>query len=546
MSTTPDWQCREAAGRGESRTWALAASALMLAAFGLAAAGSLFYPFGRDQGIFAWVADQILAGGAPFRDAWDQKGPATHYTYALVQLAFGRAMWGVRALDLLAVLATQWAILKLVRPREGWFAALTSALIFGALHFRLNDWNTAQPDAWGGMLAIAAIAVLARPTRGSEQGAAGRHGAEIAAGALIGLATLYKATLAVMLLPPLVYALARWLPQRRHAIARLLAIGAGFALAIALGLACLAAQGALGDFLEIQWTFNRLVHGGYAHPFAAHLAALHAMALRCGLYPPLLAACAATALIWRRERALTLALWSAIGAGLFALVAQSQYFLYHAAPMFGPLAVLAGIGAARVPGRLMGALRGGRWARGLAGPALALAILWAIQPPYNLAGFRTHVFGSMSIDAYRALFSRYDFRAPVVWEVADYVRENALADETVLVWAFEPLIAHLADRRPVSRFGFHYPLTACQWPWLSPSERLTELCRAYRSELVAAFRERPPAVVAVASDDANILMPRSSRDELERFPQLRELIHDGYALDTRIGHFELWLRRDRR
>ena len=57
-------------------------------------------------------------------------------------------------------------------------------------------------------------------------------------------------------------------------IARVLAIGAGFLLTLAFGLACLAAQGALKPFLEIQWTFNRLVHGGYTHPFLTHMNAL--------------------------------------------------------------------------------------------------------------------------------------------------------------------------------------------------------------------------------------------------------------------------------
>ena len=438
MSGAPNWQRPEAVGR----VWAQVAGAVMLAAFGVAAVGSLFYPFARDHGIFAWVADQILAGGVPYLDAWDQKGPATHYTYALVQLVFGRGLWGLRVFDLLAVAATQWAIISLVRPRAGWFAALTSALIFGSLHYRLNDWNTAQPDAWGGMLAFTAIAVLAhRGHKGSAgsadaPGAVSAVGAELVAGALIGVAPLYKVTLAVLRLPPGVDALARAHSDRRQMIARVLAIGAGFLLTFALGLACLAAQGALAPFLEIQWTFNRLVHGGYTHPFLTHIHALNGTALRCGLYLPLLAAGAAMALMWRRERALTLALGAAIGTGLFALIAQRQYFLYHAAPMFGPLAALAGIGVAWVPGRLLGAWRRGPWVRVLVGPALALALMWAIAPPYNIAGFRTYVFGSLSVADYRTQFNRNDFPVHVYWDVANYIRETTRSDETVLVWAF--------------------------------------------------------------------------------------------------------------
>jgi len=40
-------------------------------------------------------------------------------------------------------------------------------------------------------------------------------------------------------------------------------------------------------------------------------------------------------------------------------------------------------------------------------------------------------------------------------------------------------------------------------------------------------------------------MPRSSRDELELFPELHDLILEQYVLDTTIDNFELWRRADR-
>jgi hypothetical protein len=52
-------------------------------------------------------------------------------------------------------------------------------------------------------------------------------------------------------------------------------------------------------------------------------------------------------------------------------------------------------------------------------------------------------------------------------------------------------------------------------------------------------------VVAVAFDDVNILTPRSSRVELEQFPELYDLILNQYVKDTVIGNFELWRRTDR-
>jgi hypothetical protein len=52
---------------------------------------SFTYPFGWDQGLFAWVGDAIVRGGLPYRDAWDFKGPLLYYVYALAQWLFRRA-----------------------------------------------------------------------------------------------------------------------------------------------------------------------------------------------------------------------------------------------------------------------------------------------------------------------------------------------------------------------------------------------------------------------------------------------------------------------
>ena len=49
---------------------------------------SLVQPMGADQGLYAYIGERILAGDLPYRDAWDQKPPTIHYTYAAM-----RAIW---------------------------------------------------------------------------------------------------------------------------------------------------------------------------------------------------------------------------------------------------------------------------------------------------------------------------------------------------------------------------------------------------------------------------------------------------------------------
>jgi 4-amino-4-deoxy-L-arabinose transferase-like glycosyltransferase len=127
----------------EAVAWAGLISFLIVAAL-----GTLFYPLGRDQGIFGWAGDVILKGGVPYLDAWDQKGPATYYTYALAQAAFGRNTWGIRVLDLLFVLAGCVFLRSLARQLGGKSAGTLAAVLFACLYFRLGYWSTAQPDGW--------------------------------------------------------------------------------------------------------------------------------------------------------------------------------------------------------------------------------------------------------------------------------------------------------------------------------------------------------------------------------------------------------------
>src|SRR5690349_1844170 len=93
----------------------------------------LLYSFGRDQGIYAVVADTILDGGMPYRDAWDFKPPGIFLTYALAQGLFGKSMLAIRLLEVLGLIGTAFGLQRLGqvfldRPRAGLVAAAVAAL----------------------------------------------------------------------------------------------------------------------------------------------------------------------------------------------------------------------------------------------------------------------------------------------------------------------------------------------------------------------------------------------------------------------------------
>src|SRR5262249_27226757 len=105
---------------------------LCLALAGLLLPGrlpSLAQPMGAAQGLYASVGERILAGDVPYRDAWDQKPPAVHFTYALLRV-FWKSDAVVAAADLVVAGAVGWLLFVLGNALAGRPAGTLSALLF--------------------------------------------------------------------------------------------------------------------------------------------------------------------------------------------------------------------------------------------------------------------------------------------------------------------------------------------------------------------------------------------------------------------------------
>ena len=91
---------------------------------------SVVQPMGADQGLYAYVGERILARRSAYRDAWDQKPPAIHYTYALMRGVW-HAMRPSAARDFLAAAAVAWLLYR-AGTRDGSPAGRrpASALLF--------------------------------------------------------------------------------------------------------------------------------------------------------------------------------------------------------------------------------------------------------------------------------------------------------------------------------------------------------------------------------------------------------------------------------
>ena len=485
------------------------------------AAGTLLWPFGRDQGIFAWAGDVIVRGGLPYRDAWEVKGPATHYAYALAQLVFGRTPLAARALDLALLAGGGWALVALLRTHAAahWTRA-AAALVLCFLHWRLGLWNSAQPDPWAASLTTAALAVLASGV-GVGRGAA--------AGGLIALAALLKPPFALLGAVPLCYAaLAAPPPERLRVLASL---AAGAAAVAVVALAGFAAGGALPALIDVQLGFNGSVHQGqHARSLGEHGLALLAWIAhpRVALLVVLAAYGAATLQARSAPLAAALALWLALGVALVAL--QDKHYLYHYALLYPPLVVAAAFGLESAARTLQ---ERSQWAP----PALLALVLALHAPGANWNGLRAVFSGPEAWARYEARAAenpRGGYSFANTRAAAERLRAITDRDETLFFWGFDPALYFLADRAGASRFGFAYPMIVSEG---------TPYQERYRDELLANLAAAPPAVFVVAHADTNNLQPEPSDLHLRRFAALDRWLRANYQPGERIGRYALWLSR---
>src|SRR5437773_1667939 len=59
----------------------------------------LSFGFGRDQGIYAVVAEGMLEGRAPYRGTWDFKPPGIFFIYAAARFLFGHSTRAIRYVE---------------------------------------------------------------------------------------------------------------------------------------------------------------------------------------------------------------------------------------------------------------------------------------------------------------------------------------------------------------------------------------------------------------------------------------------------------------
>lgn len=512
------------------------------------------WPFSNDQGNLAWVGDVVLSGGMPYRDAWDVKGPAAHLAFALIQTLFGRNEWGVRVFDLAMLTICAVCLRSIAREYAGAGAIRWSITLFLLWYASLNHHNTAQPDAWAGVMVTGAVALLLTRTRLSPVSGA-------AAGALIGICALIKPTYLLFFALPVLDGLCHVRVEGTGRVVRFwVASGVGLAVPIALCVWWFATRGALDDWMAVHLEW---IPSSYTQVDAAWLnRGQYLLAfLTTGQYAPAIPLVIGGLYVVRQQSGrdvLMLVGWALVAA--CGVLIQGQFYPYHWHPIFPPLALLGGIGLdalsrwvteimvarAHVEPAASSVRRGAPFAT-VIGVALSTIVLIgaAIEPVLHLYRYAGGVVRGDMSSYDRIEFGPFGHHSGVFPELVDYVHARTLRDDAVLVWGSAAGVNYLSDRRAVGPFGFVQPL-------VDPPD--TELRRRYRELFIARLRRTPPRYVVALNATACARSPSPSERQLlgraeglirclADLPALEELVKHGYVMERTVGPLEVWRAR---
>lgn len=410
-------------------------------------------PLERDEGAYGYVAWSWLRGELPYRDAFDHKPPLIYLLYMPALLVSQPlTAWALRAWATLLLLLAVWLVYLIGRRVWQPSAALLAALLFGvagsAFDLQGLILNTDQA------LVLPALAALWSAIRLRETE---RLRYAIAAGAALAATILIK-PVAIVLVPCLLLA-CHWRGRSVVQAATGAAVGAALVgLPIA---AYFVLRGGWSELVFGVWTYNlryaqesqqRWQLGALVDMFAPFvpllLVALGGVAL---LLAP--AASQDTLLVsahTARRSGWLVAAWA--GALMVAAVGSLRPFVHYYYPLLPALALLAAPCICWLWQGLPASVPGKR----VASQAAALLLALLLLGPFTAQNLR--LLGTSAAQQAERLYGdvgkHFFAQAP---QVAAYLRERTQPEDYIYIFAAEPEVYLLAERRSSSRYIYDYP-----------------------------------------------------------------------------------------
>jgi hypothetical protein len=491
---------------------------------------SLVQPMGADQGLYAYAGERILTGGLPYRDAWDQKPPAVHLSYALMRAIVPRDA-AVPATDLLIaalVAVLLWRLGGAVAGEGvGPWAAIVFLLLSNPAFARLGGVSVrAQCETFIAVIVTAAFLCLAR----SRDAQTRRN--LLTAGMLFGLAFMFKYNAAAYMLAGL-FALFVWGRLTPGAVG---ALAGGFVVPVLAFALWFAAGHALTDLYDATIVYNLRYSGEtyqglfhaltYLLTFPIRHAGVDALWFVGG------AGCAVllTAAWWRRDRLVVVG-WVAAACLTIAINGSRdlpQYFV-QAAPALALAAAWAAsllLTRSRIVTTIIA--------------VLVLVAVWRVNDFSKLVDNTSHdakyVLGRMTRTEHLARYgdrATRKYSALAIDELGVFMRAHSEPADTVYVFGFSCGAYVAADRHGASRFFWSRPVIV----------GFNEGKPGYGvSGLLDDLRRTGPAIVALQQRDWYPDVDDSAHFFMTS-PPLAGWLREGYERVAGPDGFDVWMKR---
>lgn len=491
----------------------------------------LVWPFGRDQGNYAYPAWVWLDGGMLYRDVLLFKPPATAFVHALALWIFGHSMTAVRILDIGWTALTALAILALGRL---WFDRVLTGVFAGiayvAFYMGFDYWTTCQTDGWMNLPAILGLLAATLAVREEQPGRSA--GLLLLSGIGIGITAFFKYTGLAILAP---VAVLLFLPLRRLPL-RLILVLLGVASVFAGCALWLTLRDAWPGFLDSQ--LGLLPHyvddqgrteglGGFRKFFRDMWYIIPLRPVGAAFFLTLLPS---ALLLWRGERrGSVFALLAWAFAGILGCVAQDKFFRYHYLMFFPAVSMGAGLALDAGLERL------GRSRVLIAAVLAGLVVAFSEVPGgYRLLGQVARGQPTLERHWRSGAYSGNAMSLRDNLLLADYLVRATPTDANVFIWGFDPMVNFVAERKTVSRFLYNYPFAVS---WHAPG---------YEDELVSALQADVPLIFVVGSRDAAKRVTGTEEDSkalLPHFTKLTAFLAEHFEFSRKIGRFDVYRRK---
>jgi 4-amino-4-deoxy-L-arabinose transferase-like glycosyltransferase len=503
--------------------------ALLLAFSVVVRLPDLSMPLERDEGEYAYAAQEILEGRMPYTDSFCQKPPIVFFWYLTGFFLFGETVEGIHLVACLAAaLAGLGVYLLCLRLPGGAFARPAAWL--AALAFCLASAGYGYFGPAANTEIFMAVPVLFGAVAVVEAAERGRRVAWFLAGFFFAAAFLTKQVALFSFIGPALFA-SSILWRRRSPVGehvKPLLFGGMGALAVAGPIAgWLALKGAFGACLEASFGYNLSYVGS---PFGAWKwnALFDLLCDRFAFTDGVLWLCAAVCFalpLFSRSARRSGACWFVLlwfAGSLFGVALGPKTMGHYFLQILPPLVLAAGF-LSREAACLAGPRRAGAWA------IFGLVAVGVLLPPaIGRAGTLALTVNERS-DALYSVYGDPPFAAAL--EVGALLRKTTGVDDRILVVGSEPEILFYADRRSATRFTIFYPLSGTY-------DGADAMC----DELLAEIEAVKPLKVVCARSGVFFLTGRESPESRARIDRrmerllfrIRNFLVEGYDEEYRV------------